>query len=192
MVKRLTNYGWSSYSAYAYGKKKPDWLKMEAILGCYTGKDKHEEYRKQVQEYAKEEKKVWEDVRHGLFMGSQEFIEKLSKRYLERYNKEMPQQRQVLKSEGLRRKIYEVAEALGMEVEQLRQRGRVKAQERDSRDVLVYFLWKSGIYTNAEIGKLFGLSYSAVSKRVGLLQPRLLKDNQLKRKYNKVNALIKM
>jgi len=32
------------------------------------------------------------------------------------------------------------------------------------------------------LGELFGLSYSAVSKQAGLLQPRLLKDKQLKKK----------
>jgi hypothetical protein len=188
----LKPFRWSSYTAYAYGKKKPDWLNTDVLLGFYTGKDKHEGYRKQVQEYAKEEKKVWEDVKHGLFMGSQEFIEKLSKKYLVKYDKEMPQQRQALKSEGLKRKIYEAARALGMEIEQLRQRSRIKDCERDSRDVLLYLLCESGIYTNAEIGGLFALSYSAVSKRAGLLQQRLLKDQKLKKKYNKLKTLIKM
>ena len=192
MVRRLVDYRWSSYPAYAYGRKKPDWLKIEVLLGFYSRKIRHEEYRKQVQEYAKEEKKVWEDVKYGLFMGSPEFIEKLSLRYLKKQEKEMPQQRQVLKGEELRKKTWKAAEALGLEMEELRQRSRVKAHEKESRDVLVYLLWENGIYTNAEIGELFGLSYSAVSKQAGLFQRRLLKDKQLKRKYDKVNSLFKM
>ena len=192
MVRRLVDYRWSSYPAYAYGRKKPDWLKTEVLLGFYFRKNRHAEYRKQVQEYSKEEKKVWEDVKHGLFMGSPEFIEKLRKRYLKKQDKEMPQQRQVLKGEGLRRKIWEAAESLGLEMDKLRQRGRVKAHEKESRDVLVYLLWENGIYTNAEIGELFGLSYSAVSKQAGLLQLKLLKDKQLKRKYDEVKSLFKM
>ncbi len=191
-VRRLVDYRWSSYPAYGYAKKKPDWLKTEILLGFYPRKNRHEKYRKQVQEYAKEEKKVWEDVKHGLFMGSLEFIEKLSKRYLKKHDKEMPQQRQVLKNEGLRRKIWKAAESMGIEMKELRQNGRVKAQDRENRDVLVYLLWESGIYTNAEIGEMFGLSYSAVSKRAGLFQPKLLKDKQLKKKYNKVKILFKM
>ena len=177
MVKRLADYRWSSYNAYAYGKNIPEWLNTKVLLGFYNVKDRHSVYRKQVQEYANEEKKVWEDVKHGLFMGSSEFIENLRKKYLERYDKEMPQQRQVLKSEGLEKKIWESAKALGMDMDQLRQCGRVRVQERDNRDLLIYCLWESGIYTNAEIGEMFGLSYSGVSKRAGVLQQRLLKEN---------------
>ncbi len=33
MVKRLAEYPWSRYTAYAYGKDKPEWLNTEVILG---------------------------------------------------------------------------------------------------------------------------------------------------------------
>jgi putative transposase len=38
VVKRLIEYRWSSYPAYAYGKKGPEWLKTDLILSvCREG-----------------------------------------------------------------------------------------------------------------------------------------------------------
>lgn len=194
MVNRLIDHKWSSYPAYAYGKNKPEWLNTDLIFSYYSRKNRHEEYRQQVQTYAKEEKKIWEEVSYGLFMGSREYIENMSQRFLEKKDrdKEIPQQKQILKTAGFEKKIRNAAEVLGFKLEAVRKRGRVREDEKEGRDILLYLLWESGIYTNKEIGAMFGLSYSAVSRRVGLLRPRLLKDRQLKKKYNKANALIKM
>jgi REP element-mobilizing transposase RayT len=194
MVNRLIDHKWSSYSAYAYGKKKEEWLCTDLILSYYSRKKRNEEYRRQVQAYAKEEKKIWEDVRYGLFMGSREYIENMSQRFLEKQDcdKEMPQQKKVLKTEVFKKKIWNAAEALGFEIEAVRKRGRVREEQKEGRDILLYLLWESGIYTNKEIGTMFGLSYSAVSRRAGLLRPRLLKELKLKKKYNMASALIKI
>ena len=57
---------------------------------------------------------------------------------------------------------------------------------------MVYILWQAGRFTNRDVAKLFGLSYSSVSSRVSIVRNRLLKDKVFKDKFDRVNALIKM
>ncbi len=61
-------------------------------------KNKHLAYRKVVQRYSMEETKIWEDFRHGFFLGSQKFVDRIKSKYLsENSEVEIPQQRQVLR-----------------------------------------------------------------------------------------------
>jgi putative transposase len=65
MVKRLAAYEWSSYRTYAYGEPGPDWLETDLILSQFGGEDKHTAYRRKVQGYSSEEKKMSEDIHMG-------------------------------------------------------------------------------------------------------------------------------
>jgi DNA-directed RNA polymerase specialized sigma24 family protein len=53
-------------------------------------------------------------------------------------------------------------------------------------------LWQTGRFTNQEIAKLFGLTYSSVSRRVGIVRKQLREDKLVKDKLDRANALIKM
>ena len=98
IVNRLVDYPWSSYPMYAYCKKSPEWLRTAPILSRFDAKDKNKAYREMVQSYSREEKRLWEDFRHGLFLGSEQFIERIKSRYLsEKPDVEIPQKRQVLR-----------------------------------------------------------------------------------------------
>ncbi len=138
LVERLADYPWSSYSAYAYKKKCPEWLKTNVILKQYDAKDKRRAYRQKVQKYSDEKNRIWEDVRHGLIYGSQNFIDK------------------------------------------------------DNRDLLIYLLWETGMHTNREIGELFGLTYSSISRRGNIAKERLKKKGNLDKKYKQLKSLIKV
>jgi len=94
IVKRLADYRWSSYKAYAYGDKAPEWLITKQIFSQFKGMDKYKAYREKVQRYAKEEKKLLEDLRYGMIIGSKKFVDKIRNTYLpEKPHKEIPQQR---------------------------------------------------------------------------------------------------
>ena len=75
LVKRLIQYCWSSYPVYAYGKDHPKWLQTCLILSQSTAKDRHLAYRREVQRYADEKRRIWEDVAHGFIYGSREFVD---------------------------------------------------------------------------------------------------------------------
>ena len=57
---------------------------------------------------------------------------------------------------------------------------------------LVYLVWKMCILSNEETGRLFSMTYSAISHILGSMRTRMQKDSELRVKYNKVYSLYKM
>jgi chromosomal replication initiation ATPase DnaA len=56
----------------------------------------------------------------------------------------------------------------------------------------MYLLWKTGRLTNANIGNLFGVTYSSVSHSMRAVSDRLKKDKALRRKINGLYSLFKI
>jgi putative transposase len=82
----------SRYRFYAYKKNSPGWLKTKTILEQVSGDDRHGAYRTNVQKYSDEESSIWENVKHGLIYGSQDFVSDLKDRFLEdKKDGELPQ-----------------------------------------------------------------------------------------------------
>ena len=81
-VRRLVDYQWSSYTVYAYGRPSPDWLKTEMLLSQIPGKDKNRGYKETVQDYSREENRIWEDFRYGLFFGSKGYCNQIKSKYV--------------------------------------------------------------------------------------------------------------
>jgi len=96
MVRRLADYKWSSYRVYGYGKSQPNWLHTQPLLSQFINvEDTHRAYRENIQKYAKEKQRVWEDLRHGVFVGTEKFVNKIKKRYLPNVpHAELPSQKQ--------------------------------------------------------------------------------------------------
>jgi hypothetical protein len=82
LVQRLADYPLSSYRAYAYGQMPADWLATGLILKQFIVSNPHKAYREKVQGYAREEKRLWEDLRHGLILGSRKFVDSIRARFL--------------------------------------------------------------------------------------------------------------
>lgn len=193
LVKRLADYRWSSYPSYAYRRTYPKWLKTDLLLSQFTVNDKCKAYREKVQEYAREEKRIWEDVRHGLVLGTEEFIDRIKSNHLVgKPHKEIPQQRMILKNNYPKDLISKGAEILKCNIEIFRQASRINDSQKEDRDLLIYLLWEQGQYKNFEIGDLFGIGYSSVSRRVSVVKSKLEKNQKLQRKYEKIKSLIKM
>ena len=193
LVRRLADYPWSSYPVYAYGRPGPEWLNKEFILSQLSVRDKCRAYRKMVQEYSREGKRLWAEVRHGLVLGSEEFIDRIKSNYLfGKPHEEIPQQRRVLKDIEAAALLSKGVEILRCDVEAFRQGARIRESQKDDRDLLIYFLWERGVYKNDEIGDLFGLGYSSVSRRANILESRLKKDRKLQEKYAELKSLIKI
>ena len=56
----------------------------------------------------------------------------------------------------------------------------VRHQERPMRDVLMYLLWREGRFRLGEIGRVFGVKYSAVSQARRRAERRLQTDRHLR------------
>jgi len=81
---------------------------------------------------------------------------------------------------------------LGCNPEVFRQFLRISEADKKHRDLMLYFLWQTGRFFNRKIAELFGLSYSSVSKRAGIVRKRLREKKSFKNGVDSLNALIKM
>jgi len=193
MVKRLMDYKWSSYPAYAYRRKSPEWLKTDMLLSTFSGPDPRKKYREKVQSYAAEEKNIWEDFRHGLILGTAEFVERIKSRYVSvKPDREVPQQKGMVGMIDADKYLIMACTVLGRDLDRFREMGRLYGDEREDRDLLMYNLWEKRIFTNEEIGELFGVSYSAVSHIVKRVRGKLREDRDWQRKRDSINSQIKI
>ena len=193
LVERLADYRWSSYPVYAYKKHPPEWLNTELILSQFTEEDNHRAYRRKVQKYSDEEKRIGEDIKHGLVYGTQSFVDRIKKVYLngEASIETSPQVRR-LKNLNLSEIIEVAAGILDFDLQELRQSRRISVLNKGKRDLLVYFLWQTGYFRNSEIGSCLGLTYSSVSRRVKIFQEQLDQNNKVRNEYEKIKSQIKV
>ncbi len=193
MVQRIADYKWSSYRAYAYGNRHQNWLNINEILSQFTNvKDRHQAYRGYIQKYYKEEQRVWQDLRHGIFVGTEKFVKKIKMRHLpDKPHAELPHQKRVTNDVKIESVLSRAADILKCDMDLYRESTRIPKAFKADRDLLIYIAWQSGVATNQEIGEKFGLTYSAVSQRVSVIKEMLNTDKELERKYRHVKSLIK-
>ena len=76
--------------------------------------------------------------------------------------------------------------------EEFRKSKRISEADKLNRDMLIYLLWQLGQLTNQQIGDKFGLTYSAVSQRVSLFKPLLIKNKALRKNFYQIKSQIKI
>jgi len=68
-------------------------LKPLFCAGQFGNRNRHQAYREKVRRYSEEEKRLWEDLKHGMILGTTEFVKKLRDNFLPcSVQKEIPQQ----------------------------------------------------------------------------------------------------
>jgi REP element-mobilizing transposase RayT len=168
IVKRLIDHKWSSYPVYAYNRKHPEWLKTDIVLSQFGTDNPQLSYRKKVQRYSKEEASLFEELRYGLFFGTVGFADKLKSEFLKEAHPELPQQIMLLKRHDPEKLLRDLSDVLGCDFESFKKSLRIPEKDKAARDLMIYFLWQTGFFANRKISELFGLSYSSVSRRVGI------------------------
>lgn len=56
--------------------------------------------------------------------------------------------------------------------------------------MLIYLLWETGLYRNQEIGDLFGLTYSSISRRANITRSRMPNDSKFKEQFEHLKSQI--
>jgi len=78
------------------------------------------------------EGRLWEDFRHGLILGTQSFVESIRSTYLsEKVHKEIPQQRQVVRSIDKGMFLEQGAKLLACDVEKLKNVQRLDGKDKE-------------------------------------------------------------
>ena len=194
IVERLIDYPWSSYPAYAYNRLRPDWLKTDMILSQF-GPDSTERkaYREKVQQYADEKKRIWEDVKHGVFYGSKTFVDQIKKDYLSGERQaDVPGQKKMGDDMDLGEIVRAASAILKIDIQSWKNSRRISKLDMINRDMLIYYLWQVGLFSNSQIGDQLGLTVSSVSRRVGLFENLLGQDKKLQKEYEKYKSIIKV
>jgi REP element-mobilizing transposase RayT len=184
IVRRLSNYRWSSYQGYADKKHGVSWLTTGLVLGMYGGSRKR--FLRAQQVFFEERPKLLEDLRHGLYLGSEAFSEECMERVKGEEHHEKPQARSLLRSRDIRALAIKILKGLGeKDPESVL---KVRKYRCPNRDVAIYVLYQLGVYLNREIGKVFGVGYTAVPGAVKRGREHLRSDGQLERVVKKIIA----
>ena len=77
--------------------------------------------------------------------------------------------------------LRDLSDALGCDLESFRESLRIPEKDKVARDLMIYFLWQTGRFTNQKISGLFGLSYASVSRRVAIFREKLRVDKTFKK-----------
>ncbi len=88
--------------------------------------------------------------------------------------------------------LEKAAGPLNCDLDCIRHNRRIPKSIKENRDLLVYLVWKTCMLTNEEIGRLFGITYSAVSHILISMRTEMQKDSDLRVKYNHIYSLCKM
>jgi len=142
LVQRLIDYPWSSYPAYAYNRKKPDWLKTDLILLQFgKGSKQHIAYREKMQRYAAEKKRIWEDIKYGTIYGSEDFVKLIKKKYLSDDPKvDVPVHNRIVNDVEIDEIIASASAVFNIDIQRLKQSLRIVKSDMINRDMLVYAL----------------------------------------------------
>ncbi len=105
---------------------------------------------------------------------------------------ELPQLNRIIKDKDPAKLLKSAAKVINFNLTKPSQSDRILKKDIQDRDVLLYFLRGTGLYTNKQIGELFGLTYSAVSRRANIVKSEISKQSEIRQKYSLIKSMIKV
>ncbi len=88
--------------------------------------------------------------------------------------------------------LEKAAGILNCDLDYIRYSRRIPKLIKEDRDLLVCLVWKICILSNEETGRLFRMTYSAISHILSSMRTRMQKNSDLRVKYNNIYSLCKM
>jgi chromosomal replication initiation ATPase DnaA len=126
-------------------------------------------------------------------IGTKEFVDRMRSTYMpDNFHNEIPQHRALGKSVDPEKVLEKAAGILNCDLDYIRHYRTIPKLIKEDRDLLVYLVWKICILSNEETGRLFGMTYSAISHILSSMRTRMQKDSDLRVKYNNIYSLCKM
>ena len=80
---------------------------------------------------------------------------------------------------------------LQCDLESIKNCSRISEADKLNRDILLFWLWQEGKYTNLQIGDLFGLTHSSVSRRVTIIRKKMATEQNFQRLVETFKSQIK-
>ena len=101
-------------------------------------------------------------------------------------------QKQLAKDINLDDLLKQSAKIVQIDLDKCVQAKRLHGIDKHKRDLIIYFLWNKGLMTNEQLGRLFNISYSAISHSVKIFKAKMINDKKVKNQFNKINSQFKL
>ncbi len=189
MVKKLSEYKWSSYHDYVNVRKRNRWVNSEAVLEGISSstQDSRKEYRKLIREVSGRENDILEEIKYGMILGGDNFVEWVQRKFIDRKEKadaDLPQKKRISDEGVIKSVLEEIIHNYKIDKTALLQRKRRIPIE--ARDVSMYILKTYTGLNNKVIGELFGVSISAVNKAALRISIQRKGNKRLIKKIDKI------
>jgi REP element-mobilizing transposase RayT len=180
LVKKPEEYKWSSYPEYIGRTKGGGLITCDWILGQFSGDRSvaRRLYRRFVDEGVASKVSPFGSLKAGLILGDDNFIQDITKRLNLKKHREIPESKRLLRGVSLEDVMKAVTKRFGIDEEEIRATGR---RDNLARKISLYLLRKRTDQSNEEIGKCFGIGYTAVSQAVSRMEKELRRDGRLAR-----------
>jgi putative transposase len=185
LVKELGEYRWSSYRGYLRERWQEAWLKTDTGLSVFGGSRR--KFREAQESQLEGGRSVLKDLRHGMYFGTEGYAGECLRRLKNESHREKPQIRRMLQARDIEEVLRKVMKELGQtEMDPLRVAGK---KRNLTRDMAVYALRQAGIFTNQEIGRVFGVGYTAVTEAAKRAEAYLScnDNNELRERIRKID-----
>jgi len=158
-VKTAEEYLWSSARAYADKDAEPAWLTTEIMLSMAGGSRK--KFCREQEAYVSRSNSPLKELRHGVYLGSEEYGQRCAEMARGEPVAEKPQKRMLLRYQRREEMARWILERFGeKDIDLQLARGK---KRRPARELCIYVMSRVGAYTHKEIGEVFGIGYTAVT-----------------------------
>ncbi|MBI3302448.1 MAG: hypothetical protein HYZ72_10300 [Deltaproteobacteria bacterium] len=191
LVSHPRAWRWSSYRATAGEEPVPPWLTVEWVLGQCARRlqPAQQAYRRFVADGLAGHARPWDSVRSQIYLGSEGFLQQLQHKLRKLDEAEIPEAQRRPGRPTLAAVLRQVAQGYAQSVEVV-----VKPTRRPSeaRQVGIYVARRVAGADLKTIAQHFGLGYTGVSRRVGIVADRLRHDPRFRAQVERIlNAKVK-
>ena len=190
LVKRPEEYRWSSYPDYiGRGEKEGMAITCDWILGQYSIDEAKARglYKAFIDEGLTLKENPFDNLKAGLMLGSESFIEEVRGKVKLKKHREIPESRRLVRSIKHEDVIAAVAKRLKVSGQEITKAGR---RDNLARKISLYLLRRHTDRSNEEIGRYFGVGYTAVSQAGSRLKREMKENKRLKQIVQGVEAEI--
>lgn len=185
-ITLLKSYPWSSLSGYLSGQKTLPWVNYAAVLGYVGGS------RKRYGEFLAEGIRKgydtpWEKLQGQVVLGEDDFVERVKKNVSSKSSKrEQPAMRHLARRD-LKTIVHMVADYFRVPQDKLTGR---RTGHRDERAIALELMYRYGAVSQARIGKLFALDYTAVSRERKRFRERTESNRRLRKQLREIEVSV--
>jgi putative transposase len=183
----LKTYHWSTFPGYCYLRKRHQNIDYGCFLSTYFDEDTAKS-RRRCREYVYraiegEVDNPFEEVVHQSILGAADFVQWVREKLPRKGQREVPSLTKLQQNISIERIIEKVAKAGNAQADDLRDR---KTKLKDLRQMAMELSYRYSNCKQTEVGIIFGVDYSTVSRSRARLKAKLKSSCKLKEQFHRI------